>query len=360
MTTAGETSLIIRAGPRARALIAAEGLQAADVAAIPAAAGGPKGLALNPLDRWLFGQWLTTDTRDGTPRLLIGSSVGAWRMAAAAQHDADAALTRMCEGYFGQRYPKKPDGARVAIECGKTADAALGPAPQWDATRRLVVVTARSRGPIVDAASKGRLAGAAFANAIGRARLARWFERVIFTPRAKRDAAILQAVIPRDPFGAHLVEFGPDNARDALLASGTIPLLADPVKNPAGAPPGLYWDGGMVDYHLDWNWQALDGVVLYPHFTDHVVPGWLDKHLPWRRARGRHLDNLVIVAPSKALLARLPRGKLPDRQDFYHYGLDYDARIAAWRRAIGECARMADDFAAFVARPDPRHVLPLA
>ena len=359
MSRANESSLILRAGPRARALIAAEGLQAVDVTAMPAAAGGPKGLALNPLDRWLFGQWLTAPHRHGGPRLLIGSSVGAWRMAAAAQVDADEALARMCEGYFAERYPKKPDGARVASECGKTADAALGPAPQWDASRRLVVVTARSRGPIADAATKARLAGAAFANAIGRARLTRYFERVVFAPHARRDAATLQAAIPRDGFGAHFVDLVADNARDALLASGTIPLLADPVRNPAGAPHGLYWDGGMIDYHLDWNWQALPGLVLYPHFTDHVVPGWLDKHLPWRRARGHHLDNLVIVAPSKSLLARLPRGKLPDRQDFYHYGLDYDARIAAWRRAIGECARMADDFAAFVARPDPARLLPL-
>ena len=34
------------------------GLRPQDVRAIPAAAGGPKGLVLNPLDRYLFGLFL--------------------------------------------------------------------------------------------------------------------------------------------------------------------------------------------------------------------------------------------------------------------------------------------------------------
>ena len=353
-----ESSIIIRAGEAARARILRDGLDPAHVLAIPAAAGGPKGLALGPIDQFLFGDWLRAPTASGAPRLLIGSSVGAWRMAACAQVDAGAAVLRMREGYFAQRYPRKPDGARVAQECGKTVAAALGSAPQWDATRKLVVVTARSRGPLAAQASTPALASAAFANAVGRARLARYFERVIFVPDAHTSARVLAGIVPADRFGAHYVDFDAANAHAALLASGTIPLLADPVRNPPGAPTGLYWDGGMIDYHLDWHWQSLDGLVLYPHFTDEVVPGWLDKHLPWRRARGRHLDNLVIVAPSAALRQRLPRRKLPDREDFYHYGLDYDARISAWQHAIGECQRMADDFAAFVRRPDPAQVLP--
>ena len=48
----------IHAGPRARVWLRERGLAATDVRVIPAAAGGPKGLALNPLDRFLFGHWL--------------------------------------------------------------------------------------------------------------------------------------------------------------------------------------------------------------------------------------------------------------------------------------------------------------
>ena len=354
-----ENSIVLRAGPRARALIAERGLDPADIAAIPAAAGGPKGLALIPLDKYLFGEWLTGPTRDGTPRLLVGSSVGAWRMAAAAQVDAARSLERMRTGYFGQRYPQKPSGQYVSAECGKTASAALGDAPQWHPDRRLVVITTRSRGLLRERGSAPRFVAAALTNAVSRAQLARYFERVVFTPGSKEEWAQLRAVMPNDPFGAQICSLNGRNAPAALLASGTIPMLADPVRDPEGAPPGLYWDGGMVDYHIDWHWQALSGIVLYPHFIDHVVPGWLDKHLRWRKARGAHLDNLLIVSPSPALLARLPRRKLPDREDFYHFALDHDARIASWEKALGECQRMADDFAAFVARPDPAKILPL-
>ncbi|HLO92725.1 MAG TPA: phospholipase, partial [Burkholderiaceae bacterium] len=48
-------ALQIFAGPRARARLAQQGLRPEDVQVIPAAAGGPKGLILNPLDQYIFG-----------------------------------------------------------------------------------------------------------------------------------------------------------------------------------------------------------------------------------------------------------------------------------------------------------------
>ena len=51
-------ALRIYAGPRARQHIGHQGLRPQDVSVVPAAAGGPKGLVLGPLDRFLFGQWL--------------------------------------------------------------------------------------------------------------------------------------------------------------------------------------------------------------------------------------------------------------------------------------------------------------
>ncbi|HNB47129.1 MAG TPA: phospholipase, partial [Burkholderiaceae bacterium] len=44
-------ALQIHAGPRALAQLHDQGLRPQDVRAVPAAAGGPKGLALSPLDR---------------------------------------------------------------------------------------------------------------------------------------------------------------------------------------------------------------------------------------------------------------------------------------------------------------------
>ncbi|MBI3347382.1 MAG: hypothetical protein HY020_09255 [Burkholderiales bacterium] len=51
-------ALQIYAGPTAKVRLAERGLHAGDVGLIPAAAGGPKGLILNGLDRFIFGDWL--------------------------------------------------------------------------------------------------------------------------------------------------------------------------------------------------------------------------------------------------------------------------------------------------------------
>ena len=86
MTTASSALLELRAGPGALAHLRAHGLAPADVACIPAAAGGPKGLALVPLDRLLFREWLDRSAEVE----LVGASVGAWRMAALEQKTAVA------------------------------------------------------------------------------------------------------------------------------------------------------------------------------------------------------------------------------------------------------------------------------
>jgi hypothetical protein len=95
------SDVTFHAGPQALARIRTHGLQAADVAAVPAAAGGPKGLVFRALDQWVFGTWFPGAQRE---RLLIGSSIGAWRMAAACQRDPVHAFARLGELYSGQRY----------------------------------------------------------------------------------------------------------------------------------------------------------------------------------------------------------------------------------------------------------------
>lgn len=51
-------ALCIYAGPAARQHLERQGLQPGAVSVIPGAAGGPKGLILGPLDRFIFGPWL--------------------------------------------------------------------------------------------------------------------------------------------------------------------------------------------------------------------------------------------------------------------------------------------------------------
>jgi hypothetical protein len=98
-------ALAIYAGPVARDLLQREGLQARHVAAIPAAAGGPKGLMLTRLDQFLFGEWLPQADQAID---LIGASIGAWRMATACMPDSMAGFQRLESDYVRQRYDIPP------------------------------------------------------------------------------------------------------------------------------------------------------------------------------------------------------------------------------------------------------------
>lgn len=356
------SSLTFHAGPAAFARIKTHGLQAADIGIIPAAAGGPKGLIFQALDQFLFGSWLPAAPR---PRTLIGSSIGAWRMAAACQSDPVAAFARLGHLYSGQRYTAKPSQQEIDAVCRALLANFIGDhayAMLHHPQHRLHLITNRGRGALAAPAGRGaELRGftkAAVRNLAGRRALAGLVERVVLGD-ARGGADWLRA--PFDAFTTHFGTLTPANLAPALLASGSLPLIMQPVRDVPGAPPGHYWDGGIIDYHLALPYarQASD-LVLYPHFGQHLVPGWLDKAMPWRRAaRGpmrAWLDNVIIVAPSASFLRTLPRAKLPDRKDFTYHGLDHDGRIAAWQRAIGEGGRLRDDFAAFALRPDMARV----
>jgi predicted acylesterase/phospholipase RssA len=350
-----------RAGPGALAHVRQHGLAPADIACIPAAAGGPKGLALIPFDKLFYREWLD---RPGLELELIGASVGAWRMAALAQPDPIAALDRLVRAYVrDQNYAERPSPQDVAVAIAQIARAVLGGEPlEVRDGVALTIITSHARGPLANTESRLAFARATLTNAVSRTRLASHLERVLFV--AGRPGFMQQ---PFDAFGLVRVPVEPDNAADALLASGTIPLVCTPVRDIAGAPAGCYWDGALVDYHLLLPYSQLTRagdrrrIVFYPHFNDYVTPGWLDKHLPWRKAPRGHpwLDDMLLVAPSPAFLARLPNGKLPDRQDFYRYGQDHAARIRDWERAIGECERFAEAVLRWLERPDPSLLAPI-
>jgi hypothetical protein len=148
-----------------------------------------------------------------------------------------------------------------------------------------------------------------------------------------------------DPFQTEYARLTEANFGDALIASGSIPLILDGVRNIDGAADGTYWDGGIIDYHLHLPYAKREGLVLYPHFTNKIVPGWLDKMLPWRKAGGEWLDNVVLISPSREYLDRLPMKKLPDRSDFTRFVDDYDGRLKNWRFAMEESARLRDELA---------------
>jgi predicted acylesterase/phospholipase RssA len=250
----------------------------------------------------------------------------------------------------------------VAQACRRLSRSVLaGPELRVRPGVSLTIVTSRARGALASSESKLAFGRAVLSNTISRGALAAHLERVVFTSGSTFLA------LPFDEFGSQVVALDARNTEDALVASGTIPIVCSPVRGIMGAPPGNYWDGALVDYHLQLPYERLTRggprrrLVLYPHFNDYVTPGWLDKHLPWRRKSRSHpwLDDVLLIAPSRAFLATLPNGKLPDRKDFYRYGQDHAGRIRDWERAIGECERLAEAALQWLLRPDPTLLKPL-
>jgi hypothetical protein len=344
------TALRILAGPAAREQLRQSGLRPQDVRVVPGAAGGPKGLALNRLDRFLFADWLP---RGRHTVHLVGASIGAWRMVAACLPDADRALARLADDYVAADYTRgggrRPDAQSVSEDFAATLrdhfaghEQVVLAHPNW----RLHVVASRGRHIL---SRERRLATpvgflAAFAaNALSRRALGGWMERVVFSD-------------PRDPLPLPLTDFRSQrvaldsaNLLPAVMASCSIPFWMKAVQDIPGAPAGAYWDGGITDYHLHWRYDQLaPGLALYPHFQAAVVPGWLDKSLRHRHRATPALDRLVVLAPRAEWVSRLPGGKLPDRGDFRRFGTNLEARQAAWRIAVAEGQRLADEFAALV------------
>ncbi len=406
-------ALRLYAGPLARRHLEKNGLQAADVGVIPAAAGGPKGLILGPLDRFLFGHWLAQSDQ---PIDLVGASIGAWRMATACLHDPVNAFKTLERDYIAQHYELKPGQKRpsaqfVSEQFGQNLQNFYGGRihevldnPRY----RLHVLTSRGRhvlgreGPW--RTSLGYL-GAYLTNTARRKAMGAWLERVVFSSGAggARDATLSALPFGTADFRTRRVLLTEANFNLAVQASCSIPFVLNAVHDIPGAPRGAYWDGGIIDYHLhldylttksapdlvansvvnsrlggninhiecenttntverDTTYTDIDTangarLVLYPHFQKAVVPGWLDKGLKWRHKATQHLDNVLLLAPNPEWVKTLPNAKLPDRTDFTHYGNDFAGRVKAWTSAVAASQQLADEFAAWLQMPDMGRVL---
>ena len=348
-------ALRIYAGPRARQYIQKHGLGPQDVSVIPGAAGGPKGLVLGPLDRFVFGEWLP---RSRQPVHLVGASIGAWRMATACLDDAVPAFERLERDYIAQDYElepgrKTPTARHVSERFAQNLEAFFGGrlAQVLDHPRyRLHIVTSRGRHLLSREHRVGTplgYLGAYLANGVHRRALGAWLERVVFS--SGPDPQALSLPFDDSDFRTRQVHLTADNFHAALQASCSIPFLLQAVHDIPGAPRGAYWDGGITDYHLHLDYAAAHphGLVLYPHFQKAVVPGWLDKAWRWRHGATAFLDNTIVLAPDPEWVRSLPNGKMPDRTDFARYGTDRAARMQAWKRAATASAQLADEFAAW-------------
>ncbi len=331
-------SLVVRAGREALATIRRDGLRADDISTLLGASGGPKWLVLAAIDRVLAGRVVAPRSR---PLHAFGTSIGAFRHTCLAMPDTEAAIARFLEAYVGQAYERRPTPAEVTGESRRILDVLLGPDGATAALAhpqiRLHVGTVRSRGPTASESRAVLAAGlglAAGANVVSRRLLTLAFERVVFHSTPAPEIAFVD-------IATRHVRLDPGNLREATLASGSIPLVMSAIADVPGAPRGLYRDGGITDYHFAMDFQTPPGIVLYPHFFDRIVPGWFDKPLGWRKARGRLLDRTLFLAPSREFVSTLPGSKVPDRDDFATQPTK--ERQRRWKQAVAECERLGDE-----------------
>ena len=334
-------ALNIQAGTLARQLIQNEGLQAHHVDIIPGAAGGPKGIGLMGLDQAIFGDFLQ---REKQRRYLIGSSVGAWRFASLIAQGEKKGAEQLAELYINLPFNKGMKIADIEKISRDMLHGILGDQSEKLVTHpdyHLAIIAAKAE-HIFQSDQKlalySSLLGIIGSNAVSRNHLNKFMQRVICQPEH-----FPQFKIQDDAFKTHYVNFNTNNVADWLMASGSIPGVTPAVKNITDAPQGAYRDGGLIDYHIDLPFNSK-GIVLYPHFTDSITPGWFDKMFKSRKANPENQARTLLVSPSAEYLKSLPLGRLPDRKDFVMKGLSDSERKKLWRQSVAESQRMGDEF----------------
>ncbi len=331
---------MFKAGPAAYDTIRTHGFSEALIGTLLGASGGAKWLVLSQIDRVLLKRVLP---KIEGPLHLLGSSIGAWRFACYAREEPMAAIDRFEAAYLEQTYSEKPDAQEITGKSREILAQILGDTGAAEIlahpSLRTHIMTVRGRHLT---ASENRpllatgLVFAMIANALSRRALGAFFARGLFY-----DARDLPPFFDVDGFPIERIPLHADNLSDAIIASGSIPMVLAGVRDIQGAPVGTYRDGGVIDYHFDLTTAADDRLTLFPHFFDWLKPGWFDRRLKWRNIDPRHLDRTVLICPSWQFISELPGGKVPDRTDFVR--LTAAERINVWRGVVDRCKRLADD-----------------
>jgi len=334
----------IKAGKKAKEIISDKGLCADDIEIIAGASGGPKWLVLAGIDDHLPG--FIEKRKSSAPVHLIGSSIGSWRLAAYASKESQKALKNFEINYKAQVYKGRPTAKEVSDESKKILSNYLSEEDKNHIINhpfmKLHIITALSRGigAFDNSLFLGPHLGITYLlNLLSRPLSNKCFKGIHFTT-SKNEA----------PFETNLlvekgsIELSVENIQDAILASGSIPLVMEGIKNIDGAPQGMYRDGGLIHYHLDLSFKTADEkIVLYPHFYDYIVPGWFDKSIPKPRYHQHPKDNVVLISPSEKFINTLQLKRIPDRTDFKYFYKRDDERFAWWDSVTDLSREMAKE-----------------
>ncbi|MBW1896448.1 MAG: patatin-like phospholipase family protein [Deltaproteobacteria bacterium] len=337
-------NLLILAGKSAYNHIRERGLSPSDITVVMGASGAAKWLVLYGLDSAIFSHWFKGRKQ---PLYLFGTSIGAWKFAAAAQGDPVGALDRLREAYTHQTYKGRVTPAKVSEESLRIIDLLLPPGSIEQILShpylRISFSAVRCKGLMGKkhhmTLSVGMLSAFAL-NVLSRKLQKLYFERTVF-----HDSRNTSTVLDMTDFTLNRVQLTLENFHEALLATGSIPLIMEGIENIEGAPKGMYRDGGILDYHPAFPLRPkTKGLILYPHFYPHLTLGWFDKRFPKRRAKADVLDQTVILAPSPEFVSRLPFGRIPDRKDFVRLAGKDEERIQAWEKAASMSLGLGEAF----------------
>lgn len=332
--------LTFRAGPAALADIRKRGFSAERIGTLAGASGGAKWLVLSQLDRVIIDRLVP---RLSGPVHLVGSSIGAWRFACYGQKDPLDAIDRFETAYVEQSYSDKPDRDEITSKSREILQLILGGSGAAEIvshrqfrTHVLTVLSGKATSSEHKTLLGMGLLAAGTANAFSRRTLGAFFSRGLFY-----DPRTLPPFYNADGFRLHRIRMTEQNLMDAVIASGSIPLVLNGVRDIHGGPPGVYRDGGVIDYHLDLPLSEPDRFTLFPHFFNVMKPGWFDKRLPWRKMTPANTDRTILVCPSSEFIRGLPNAKVPDRTDFVT--MTPGERVRVWRQVIDRCRYLADD-----------------
>jgi len=334
-------NISVRAGSKAIKILRDEGLNLSRVKVIAGASGAAKFLVLTGIDRVL----LSCFKQRTDPLYLIGTSIGAFRMAAYCQRNPVDALDKLERKYILQHYDSRPTRKKITEESWKIIHAYI----EDDEIEfiinhpfmKICFLSNKCKGLIKSENPWVQGLGIALAsgvNRLSRNRLGYFFERALFcAPKERPPFAAM------NQFPLSIYRLTHSNFKTALLSSGSIPMAMEGISNIDGVS-GVFRDGGILDYHLDIPFLPNEnGLVLYPHFYEHITPGWFDKSLN-RKPDKKNMESVVLVAPSNRFVDNLPFGKIPDRKDFKtFFGKDKE-RVKYWKKVVEENKKLGEEF----------------
>lgn len=340
--------LDIYAGQSALETIQKEGFKQELFTSFLGASGGPKWFCLFELDKYIFGTFFKERTSELN---LIGSSAGAFRAACFAQNDPVAAITRLAESYSETVYSNNAKPKEITVKAKNLLDYVLGDngideiiTNKIFKTHLLVNKTNGFVGSENKIAQLFGLTKSIILNRMDRKLLQSQYERFVF--KSPSSHLIIDDYCN---FKTQYADLTSSNLKEALLASGSIPIVMEGIKNIAGVPEGMYRDGGIIDYHFDFKLKNNDGLILYPHFNSEPKAGWFDKNLK-RRVKTENYDNVVMLVPSTKFIDSLPYSKIPDRTDFTK--MSSAQRIKYWKTVLSETEKTSDYFNEFLDKKD--------